>query len=127
MSYNEIDICEGKHGGDPESVEAFLTVDSESQRQQVIAVFKVQGNLAPFEVKALLGFTKAPSSPHARCSELKAMNWLFTTKERRLTPAGCWARVLRLRNETDPPIIGLNHRIRGLEWVDGDNNGESDD
>lgn len=95
------DICAGKHGGNPESREAFTGIaPSLSKRRELVLDFvRNSGDLGatPDEIaehfSILYGGNHNTWAP--RCSELKEAGKIYASLERRRTRQGKYARVLR--------------------------------
>lgn len=91
------DICRKRHGGNPESEEANASVNKAKWQKKVYDLalsFGVRGVTAD-EVAAYFDVPHNTVAP--RISELQKEGWLFKTKERRRTRAGCFARVMLAR------------------------------
>jgi hypothetical protein len=91
------DICQGKHGGNAESVEAFATTSEkhrEAMRQRiyVFAMFRLRRGITPDETAAAFGLFHNDVAP--RCSEMKRDGRLVAIKEKRRTRSNKSARVL---------------------------------
>lgn len=92
----EQDICENRHGGNPESAEAWLSTPSArraSQRFYIwqIAVRNGARGVTTDEIAEILATT--PNVVSGRLSELKKSGFLTETNMRRPTRMGRMARV----------------------------------
>lgn len=90
------DITESRHGGNPESQEAFESVkaDSSSLRKRIWTFIHARGQEGATvdEIESASGLRHQTVS--ARVSELKAMKLLVPSGERRKTSSGRFAAVL---------------------------------
>lgn len=96
------DICANRHGGNAESIDANVDTARKKDRDRA-AILKQYRNHGPqtcAEIEAALDMPHQTCS--ARISELKADGLLEPTKDRRETPTGSLARVLRIA-EPEPP------------------------
>lgn len=106
MPNDEDDICQNRHGGNEFSEAAHKKTDSKRDRKRIVAHLQkfAPCGLAAFQVEVQLSIPRSTVS--ARMSELKKMNAIFPTGERRDTGSGSTAGVWRYRFESDPPMIG---------------------
>jgi predicted ArsR family transcriptional regulator len=91
------DICENRHGGNPESVEAFLTTPATCRTKQRLAIqtlAKQRGLRGITTDEVAQHFDAPPNSISGRLSELKRDGLLVETQQRRQTRMGKMARVL---------------------------------
>jgi predicted transcriptional regulator len=92
-----LDICSNKHGGNPESLEAYLSTpaaERQAMRDRIMrfAMRRGSAGITIDEISQKAGL--APNCISGRISELKRDGLLVTTSERRNTRLGRAARVL---------------------------------
>lgn len=93
----EQDICFNKHGGNAESIEAFMTTPTAcrtKQRLAIQALAKQCGLRGITTDEVAQHFSTMPNSISGRLSEMKRDGLLIETKQRRQTRMGKMARVL---------------------------------
>lgn len=95
--YDLIDICENRHGGNRESVEAFKSKSPNQrirQRHAVLDFVKSCGYYGATTDEVAFHFSTTPNAVSGRMSELKRDGLLIETGRRRLTRTGNSAQVL---------------------------------
>ena len=93
----EQDICQNKHGGNAESIEAFITTPETCRTKQRLAIqllARQRGLHGITTDEAAEHFDAPPNSISGRLSELKRDGLLVETDKRRVTRMGKSARVL---------------------------------
>jgi predicted ArsR family transcriptional regulator len=97
----EDDICENRHGGNPESAEAHESIAGGKRAawNRIMRHLESCGDATCDEMEIALGMRHQSCS--ARFAELKAEGIIEATGERRPTRSGRDARVFRLRREAE--------------------------
>lgn len=93
----ERDVCENRHGGNSESMEAFVTTPAtcrKKQRMAIQALAKQRGLRGITTDEVAQHFNATPNSVSGRLSELKRDGLLIETDRRRPTRLAKMARVL---------------------------------
>lgn len=93
----ERDVCENRHGGNPESVEAFLSTPPDCRTRQRIAIHKFAKSKGSYGIttdEVAQELSVPPNSVSGRLSEMKRDGLLVETVHRRKTRMGKMARVL---------------------------------
>lgn len=93
----ERDVCENRHGGNPESIEAFHTTPSETRERQRKAIRKMALAACSYGIttdEIAQHLSVPPNSVSGRLSEMKRDGLLVETAHRRKTRMGKMARVL---------------------------------
>lgn len=96
---DRLDICEQRHGGDPESVAAHASIveSKHLMRSRIMAYLAGCGPATCDQVEATLGMTHQSAS--ARMSELKRDRLIEPTGDVKPTRSGRNAKVFRVRLE----------------------------
>lgn len=90
------DICERKHGGNPESAAAFDATTTAMQREKVLKAIMAAGDAGLTVDELAAAWDTTPNAVSGRFTELKKENWIVkrgTRKTRSGKAAGVWVAV----------------------------------
>lgn len=73
----EEDVCARKHGGQPESVEAFTRGDREADREKVYAFLAAQGDEGATLDEVSLAFGRTPNAISGRFTDLHEAHRIY--------------------------------------------------